>query len=90
MTGKPFPTDAAVIFEKANFRGKFQVLKKGKYLKKDILIGNDEVSSFYIPKGLSLKIFDKDGAVTGANRQFSKTRKKLRRWDDLASSLQVR
>ena len=57
----PDKEGAVVIIYRDNFSGSFQTLKPGDYQVMDLTIGNDQLSSLRIPKGLKVTLYEHSG-----------------------------
>lgn len=84
----PF-TNEVVIFEHSDYGGKFQVLTPQKYNTAEILIGNNMLSSAFVPYGMVLRIYDQPNFQGPFIELRSDTPAVRIDWNDKASSIIV-
>jgi len=80
---------AAIIYEHANYRGRYQCLQEGRYNVEDLTIGNDTLSSVRVSRGNIVHLYK--------HRDFSGRRGVLKKdsafvgdsWNDIVSSIIV-
>ena len=81
-----------VIISRDNFSGSFQTLKPGDYQVNDLSIGNDQLSSLRIPKGLKVTLYENQGFEGKSIELIKDTPAEILRtkgFDDAASSIMV-
>lgn len=78
----------AAIYEHGNYGGKSQALGVGRYNLKDILIGNDKLSSIKVPDGLRVTLYQ-HADMKGNTRAYTADAPSVGDFNDQASSIQV-
>lgn len=78
-----------MIFDHANYGGKFQLLKSGKYDTAQILIGDKMLSSALIPYGMSVRLFEQPN-LQGESLTLREDTPTIKpEWNDRAASMIV-
>ena len=78
-----------IIFEKINFGGRSQILTVGRYDAKQLLIGDDKLSSLKVPAGMEA-ILHEDANFGGRQIAFSADTSNVGSFDEKTSSIEVR
>lgn len=77
-----------IIFEKENYQGNRQNLKDGRYNMKDLILGNDKLSSLMIAEGYTVTLYsDKD--FQGEKRTYNENQEFVGTFNDKTSSIEV-
>jgi hypothetical protein len=88
-TEQPPVIKEVMIFEHANYEGKAQLLKPGKYNTAQILIGDKMLSSALIPYGMSIRLFEQLNLQGESITLREDTPAIKLEWNDRASSMIV-
>ena len=64
------PTGAVVLFRDSDFKGAWQVLLSGRHGVGALTIGNDQVSSLWVPPGVKVTLYEHDGQQ-GRSKSFT-------------------
>ena len=77
------------LFQDCNYQGKSFYLEPGNYRTYQMKVDNDQLSSFQVPSGLKLTIYENDN-FSGSSKTFTSGTACLdNQWNDMASSLVV-
>lgn len=83
-------TDAlAVVYEHANFGGRYQLLTPGRYDVGQLSIGNDAISSVMVPPGWRVTLYQHAGFQGATLTLITDTPAVSANWNDQASSILV-
>jgi hypothetical protein len=87
ITSSVIVEQPVIVWEHANFTGRYQILWNGDYEYQDLVIGNDSISSIAVPSGFGVTFYEH------ANRQGATlnpgTSASLGAWNDRVSSIRV-
>ena len=76
------------IYQDSNYGGASQELIEGDYDVNALTIGNDQLSSLRVPKGMKVTLFE-HGDFTGRSRTFTEDAPWVDDFNDITSSIKV-